>query len=234
MYLTYLDESYDKKKYWIAAVICPEGEARGLIQDLDDVVTRASRAYTGISSTSELHGHSLFQAKDDWEPLAIMPRARIGIYNEAFAAIASHDVRIYIRGIDIPAQKVRYVRPDHPHAVVLMHLLERIDEHAEESNELVIVIADELAEEDNYRKNLWRFQRTATTGWNARKLDRIVDTMHFAPSSASRLVQAADLVAFLWYRIDSGTEKDERAKRANAALWARIESKVLHCFCWTP
>jgi hypothetical protein len=163
-----------------------------------------------------------------------MPRARVGIYNEAFQAIADHDVEIFIRGVDVGQLNRRYIFADHPHAVVLAHLLERIDERAQLLGQHVLVIADEIDQADDYRHSLWLFQRTGTTGYRSRQLTRIVDTIHFAPSRASRLVQAADLVAYLYRRMQTGGERDPRALRANAALWGRIQPRITHRHCWYP
>lgn len=233
MLLAYVDESYVPALYWLAALVCEENTLNPLTAALDEVVAKAARSYR-TSSTAELHGHALFHGKDDWVTLATMPRARIGIYADALDAIAGFPVEIWIRGVDRVRLHERYVRPDHPHAVVLSHLLERLDERAEQRNELVLVIADQVHQEDTYRKSLWHFQRYSTTGYRPRTLTRIVDTIHFAPSVASRLVQAADLVAFLHCRIEARLDTDERAKRANAALWARIEPRVIHSHCWWP
>lgn len=72
-------------------------------------------------------------------------------------------------------------------------------------------------------------------GYRSRQLTRIVDTIHFAPSKASRMVQAADLVAFLHHRIKSRADTDPRAKRANESLWERIADKVSgYSGCWRP
>ena len=90
----------------------------------------------------------------------------------------------------------RYFYPDHPHSVVLSHLLERIDELAASEDELALIIADEVDQADPTSKS-WMFQRYSTTGYRARQLTRIIDTLHFAPSTSSRLAQAADLVAFM-------------------------------------
>ncbi|BAL85333.1 hypothetical protein AMIS_1130 [Actinoplanes missouriensis 431] len=84
------------------------------------------------------------------------------------------------------------------------------------------------------RADLHGYLRYGTHGYRGRRLTRIVDTMHFAPSSASRLVQAIDLVVFLYRRIQTHTESDSRATRANAALWDRIAPKISHQHCWYP
>jgi hypothetical protein len=66
-------------------------------------------------------------------------------------------------------------------------------------------------------------------------ITQIVDTIHFAPSTASRLVQAIDLIAFLYHRIKvTSADADPREIRANIRLWQRVEPRVLHVNCWSP
>jgi hypothetical protein len=232
--LAYTDESYDAATYWIAALICTEDQVSPIMEALDEVVEEASDNYSGVRSTAELHGYSLFHGTDDWQALHQKPRARIGIYAKAFQAVADVDPKVIIRGVDVVRLNRRYVNPWPPHSVVLQHLLERIDEYAQVRRELALVIADELDEAAYYRRQLWEFQRSATPGYRSRQLTRILDTIHFAPSHASRLLQAVDLIAFLHKRIASGCETDPRAKRANDALWDRIAPCVRQMECWTP
>lgn len=230
--LAYLDESYTKERYYIASLIVPQDQAAPLTAALDKVVEDAAYSYSSVSVQGELHGKELFQGQGVWRSLK--PRQRIGIYNAAFQAIADHDVEVIIRGVHCERLKERYIYPEKPHKVVLGHLLERIDERAAAKDELALVIADEVQGQNLYRQDLWTFQRYSTPGYRARKLSRILDTMHFVPSHASRLVQAADLVAFLYRRRMTTTESDERATRANDALWARVEPRVRHSYCWYP
>ena len=83
MLLAYVDESYLGDYYWIAAVVCPEEEARPLTGALDAAVSSVALSNTGIGGGAELHGHALFHGKDDWAALKAMPRARIGVYAAA-------------------------------------------------------------------------------------------------------------------------------------------------------
>lgn len=234
--LAYLDESYDAHHYWMAALVCPEHTVAPLTAALDHVVEQAARSYRGVSPRAELHGHDLMHAKHDWGALRHMPRARIGVYQQALRAIGDLDVEIIVRGVRISRLRTRYGDGRHPHAVVLEHLLERIDECSEtrHANEAVLVIADQVSGEDGYRQGLRYFQRHATSGYRSRRLTRIVDILHFAPSGASRLVQAADLVVYLHRRLDSGQVVDPRAVRANAMLWGHVARRVIHSHCWYP
>lgn len=238
MLLAYLDESHCQYCYYVAALVFPDDQAIPLTTALNDVIRTASASY-GIDPTTELHGYDIFQAKGDWAPLAPMIRVRIGIYNSAFAAIAAHDVHVIIRGVRPRELRERYgERALHPHSIALAHLLERVDEFAERAGELALVIADEPGQSDQrpeFRGDLERYRQNGTAGYRSRRLRHIVDTLHFAPSSASRLLQAVDLIAFLFHRIETARpDLDERARRANEASWRRIAPLVAHCHCWSP
>ncbi|MFE9650577.1 DUF3800 domain-containing protein [Streptomyces sp. NPDC006365] len=189
----------------------------------------------GIRPETELHGYDIFQGKRAWSRLAGKPRARIGVYANALQAIADHDVKIILRGVDVTRLKRRYgANHDEPHSIVLTHLLERVDEFAKREDELALIIADECDGQDQYRDDLRMYRTTGTWGYKSRKITRVVDTMHFASSAASRLLQAADLVAFLHHRIQIGADTDPRAKRANQELRDRVAPKVAHQWTWVP
>ncbi|GAB1646860.1 DUF3800 domain-containing protein [Krasilnikovia sp. MM14-A1259] len=231
MLLAYVDESYSRDWYYMAAMLCDGPGAQAITSALDAAVDKAVKGF-GVPEVAELHGYELFNGTGWWKGVPV--RARIGVYNEAFAAIGEHCTGLVLRGMNVAGQRSRYVSPDPPHQVVLQHLLERVDEYASNRGKHVLVIADEVGEQSKHRADLQRYLRRGTAGYRSRRLTHIVDTMHFAPSSASRLVQAIDLVVFLYRRRQSHTETDERASRANAQLWARVEPKVVHRHCWYP
>lgn len=234
MLLTYVDESYTKERYFIAALMVRDDAARSLTAALDKVVEDTMSDHGGVSSATELHGYDLVAGKSDWQRLAPKIRVRIGVYNKALQAIADHNVEIIIRSVDIAGLDRRHPRGhDHPHSIVMTHLVERVDEHAQRL-EQALLIADEVSEQDSYRRDLWHYQRSSTWGYRSRRITRVVDTLHFASSSASRLVQAADLVVYLARRRATHVESDPRAKQANEALRARITSCVVHDGCWWP
>jgi hypothetical protein len=119
MLLTYLDESYTKDHYYIAALCCPDDQAISLTQALDEVVRVAAANYD-VAVDAELHGHSILQGRDSWAGMSKFARARIGVYENAARAIGSHNVSIIVRGVDVARLNLRYpsVAPE-PHVVVL-------------------------------------------------------------------------------------------------------------------
>ncbi len=229
--LAYLDESYSANWYYMAALLCDGTGTQAITTSFDRIVAGAVRAY-GIGENAELHGYELFQGEGWWKD--VPPRVRIGIYNSAFQAINDHSQAIILRGLDSARLRQRYARPDPPHSLVLLHLLERVDDYAKERRKHVLVIADEVGEQAKHRSDLALYRQSGTWGYRSRKLGQIVDTLHFAPSSASRLLQAVDLVVFMYRRMETHIEPNEKAKRANEQLWARVASRVAHRRCWYP
>jgi hypothetical protein len=230
--LTYVDESYSKDRYFIAGLAVHHEGVRSLEAALNGVVERALREFDIGGYRAELHGHPLFHGEADWE--GAHPRQRIAIYGWAFDAIAAHDARIFLRGVNSKRLRERYVRPADPHDVCLQHLIERVNRYAGRTDQAALIIADELHEHDRRRTDLRDFKDYGTPGYLSSRLPQIVDTIHFAPSNHSRLLQAADLVAYLHHRRKVHTETDPRAERANNRLWGKIQDSIEHEWTWHP
>ena len=231
MLLAYVDESYSEDWYYMAALMVRGRQAVTLTNALDQVVAKAAVDHA-VDDRAELHGHEVFQGRGAWS--ALPPRARIGVYNGAFQAMAECRVKVILRGLRRVGLMNQDRLPEKPHVIVLRHLLERINEHVTHRNTYALVIADEVDEPAKHRADLSAYRSQGTKGDRSQLLDRIVDTLHFVPSHSSRLVQAADLLAFMYRRVETHTESDPRATRANEALWSRIQPIVQHRHCWIP
>ena len=116
---------------------------------------------------------------------------------------------------------------------VVEYLLERIDELCARDNH-ALVVADEHELSPQLLADLRRFQDVSTRGYRARRIEHVVDTIHFVQSRTNHFVQAADLVVFLKRRLRTHVEGDERAARANAGLWEIVAPHVRHEWIWHP
>lgn len=215
----------------MAALVIDGPAAVSLTDALDLVAANAAKAFD-LEPDIELHGFEIFQRGGRWRN--VPPRARVAVFDKVVDAVASRDLRVITRAVDIVGQRARYPQPEHPHSVVLQHLLERIDECVRALGDYALVIADEVDGQAKHRADLSRYKVMGTTGYPQRRLTRIVDTLHFAPSHASRLVQAVDIIAFLYRRAFTHVESDERARKAKVAMWERLRPRVEHDHCWFP
>jgi hypothetical protein len=229
--LAFVDESYTPAEFHLGAVVVDARAARLIENGLDSLLRDYSGKF-GLSEHTELHGHPLFQGRDEWRE--VPTRVRINIYRRAMAVVGSSGASIVLRGMDIERQQRRYLRPDPPHEVVLGHLLERVNAYAREHDLWALVLADEVHSQDRHRTNVRDFRSAGTPGYRSSTLPRLLDTIHFAPSHHSRLLQAADLVTFLHRRRRTHPAGDERAAAANEAIWSEVADAVAHCHCWTP
>lgn len=233
MLLAYLDESYDKLYYLIAAVTVPGDEVASLTQALDDVAADAAARFGAIQEDGELHGAEIVGGRGGWGKVAL--EDRLDVYRSALDAIARHEVGILCHSMDRVAQQKLYgSRTSHPHPWVLSFLVEAVDRYAAVAQTPVLLIADDVDDSDLYRSQVRHYQQHNTGGWKPRKLTQVVDTLHFAPSNVSRLLQAADLVAFVMRRVLSKCDTDPRGKAAMDDLWDRIWPRNKHWGVWIP
>jgi hypothetical protein len=103
--LAYVDESYDRDWYAMAALLTGGFAAVALSAELDRVAAAAATAYN-LSKDVELHGHEIFHAKGAWTDVPI--RARIGVFDDVIEAVAAQDVRVIARATDMVGQRLRY------------------------------------------------------------------------------------------------------------------------------
>lgn len=115
----------------------------------------------------------------------------------------------------------------------LLHLLEKLDHYADRRGQDLIVVADEHHTARAAQEALRGTRSRAVWGYRGQPR-RIVDTVYFVSSEMSRLVQAADLVAFLDQRVADVVETDKRAARANEELWSVIAPSMRKERIWKP
>ena len=229
--LAYVDESYTVDYFYLGAIVV-DGAAARRIEDGLNQIMRDYRGEFGLAASTELHGHPLFQGRNEWG--SVPTRVRINVYERAMEVVGASGARVILRGMNVRRQRERYVSPVPPHEVVLAHLLERVDTYARGEGAHALVLADEVHTQERHRTNFRNFRVGGTPGYRSSTLPGLLDTIHFAPSHHSRLLQAADLVTFMHRRRCTHTEPDARAQAANDRIWAPIVQAIEHELCWEP
>lgn len=217
MLVAYLDETYARdKEHALVALVLPADRIGELEAKLDDVVEKAQRQHN-CPDEIELHGYELSGGEGKWEGIA--PRARVRIYQNAIDEIVSVEGAAVCHG----SVNLRTRAPGDAHRWALTIALERINDYAAYNNERVIGICDDVGNKSTYQRMYARARKFGTPGRFGSTLPKFSDGLHFTPSCYSRLVQAVDLVAYVYRRSQFLPFSDARANKAMADMFATMQ-----------
>jgi len=168
----------------------------------------------------------MFHGKEDW---AVVPsRARVGLFHKVVDAIVDEPVYIILRSVDGRRLRQRqaekgYRDPSPPEQVCFQHILQRVDRLAAREDTHALIVADDRGDRERHRERFAMYQTQGTPGvYMHTTLDTLLDTVHFAPSHRSRMLQAADMLAFIHRRFATVKESDPRAAENMRKLWVKI------------
>ncbi len=221
MLLAYLDESYGPHAFVLGGVVVDGPSAMRLGAALDAVVARAAVEF-GISPEAELHAHQVATGKGGWSGLRGDAIARLQVLAGAVTAIAGSGARVLsvvvvASEVGEPLRTARAVGLAYRRALVLG--FSALGRFAEAMDEHVVVVADRVQDVDPHRRALAEFRDGGSR--------RIVDSVQFGDSASSRLLQAADVVAYVARRAVDPTVRSERARRAALAMVAQWDGARL-------
>lgn len=219
MLYAFVDESErDDSFYFLGAVIVNGRQRTRLTLELDAVVVKHAQAMPALGG-AELHGSAIMRGGESpWRKTPL--RLRLALYADVVAAIASVEPRIYIEGINIDAQARRgYPVLTPARELAFGHLFERINECCTDIQPEIQVIADEHHTAGVSRANFRRYQERGTPGYRSSLLGGIRPEIEFRASHDDRGLQASDMVTYLYNRVWTIVEKDERAAEWKARQW---------------
>lgn len=225
--LCFVDESDRGDFHCFAGLIADESVTKSLTQALNQLMRQVSVDY-GIDAKTEIHGHPLFHGREAWRTVG--QRARANIHEKVIDAVVGAEVTILLRSVSEERLRDRQRRQSYPvdfppEQVCFQHILQRLDKVAKRESQLALVIADERGDRERHRERFATYQTVGTPGvYMHTKLDSLLDTVHFAPSHHSRMLQAADMLAFTYRRFRTITETDPRAQK----VMDRLEGKIMN------
>ncbi len=232
MLLAFVDESDHGDFRCFGAILADENATKQLTDQLNALMIQASKDY-GIPATTEFHAHPMFHGKEAWE--GVGQRARANLHEKVIDAIVGADVTLLLRHVSEQRLRDRQDRrgyPDRfpPDQVCFQHILQRVENVASRQGTYALVIADERGDRERHRERFAVYQTDGTPGVHRHTtLPSLLDTVHFAPSHHSRMLQAADMLAFTYRRYQTVRETDHRAQRVMDRLWSKLQdSGKLH------
>ncbi|WP_374946519.1 DUF3800 domain-containing protein [Agreia sp.] len=232
MLYAFIDESYTDERYYVAAFVIDEADFAKLTNAI-----KSSAQYAegfGVTPGTEMHAYEMMSGRGGWEPLRGKTRAALAIYRNALKLIADLPGRMFIRGVDVTRLNARYSYPYPPHRICLQHVLEDVDEYAGRLGKQVVVIADEVQDQDAHAARAELYQTIGTGGYKSSRLSNISMPITFGSSAESPGLQTADLIVYLYRRLDAHVERDVRAKQAVERLWEILKPLRGVVWVWSP
>jgi len=235
MRLCYVDESCTADFYGFAAVVADAHQTMLLTKRMNEIVAALDGDY-GIGRATELHAYPMFHGKEAWSDVPV--RVRVRAFEQVIDAVQEAGVDLLLRAVHCGRLRERQARSRYPEfhppeQVAFQHLLQRIDEIALRDRTHALVIADERTDRERHRDRFAVYQLHGTPGsYLSTRLGRLLDTVHFAPSHHSRMLQVADVVAFIWRRAETVTESDPRQARTMTRLIQAVHDRAYKPGVW--
>jgi hypothetical protein len=190
----HIDESRDSGHHFHLGLLSTGEAVAAAEQELTQIVEQAMVDGACVWE-AELHGVEVFHQTGQWAQSSI-PQS-IAVFDAALGVLAKYDIEVIARGADLPAFRKSYGDGD-PFIWIFSNLLERLDERLDARSDYGLVIADQQNEyRERLQSDLTHAKRQGTGGYRSSKLPRIVDTAHFVDSKRSRMIQLADMCAFV-------------------------------------
>lgn len=234
MYLVFIDGSGNtgaqldhptSTSYHLVALAVHGDRARAL----EDDATRVLARHFGDRCREpgfECKGSDLYRGQG---PCAAMrPADRVALYGELLELLHRHGASVMWVCIDKPGLARRYTMPMHPHKLAFLFLVEQVEKFLRQRKEFGLIVSDEEKEvEHQVVEDLSRYKELGTSfGFSPVELTRVVDNVHWVRSHNSRLMQLADLCAYLCQRQMRDQDKETASAQAVRRLWNGIGGRV--------
>ena len=222
MLTAYLDESYGERVFVLVGLLVSESQAEEIVAGLDRVVQRAANTF-GVSADAEVHAYDIMRPRGSWLPLLGLPNARFGVLADCIDVIVASGARLFVSEVGEEPEGLRVTeRLADAYRVALLCLVAALDQSGSEAGERIVLVADEINDQDFHRRALRDWHGDSKKRPGAARPGGVEDTLTFVDSRTSRVVQAADVTAYLLRRVDAGFGAGGPSGAAARAMVGRL------------
>lgn len=209
MKLVYIDESAKEKDiYLFGGLVVDEKQCDAISKRLDGLAKKVYNDYRvkwidpsyGIraSHSIEFHAVMIAQGHDYWRAVDRSYRLEV-VFAEILKILKSEGAHFFINGINIPLLNKQYSNPFPARDLALAHLLASVQKHTKGK---LLALADDHYTKRTCRLKIESIRHYAKPGYCRpdEVLTNYLDTVFFGDSLNSRLIQAVDIVTYLYCR----------------------------------
>lgn len=224
MLLFYYDEvKYhppQQESFWLGGV----GASSTVISELEEQVNEVSKDAFGstlLQKSTEFHGKELCRGNGLFK--GVDEKTRLTYLKRLLEIVARDDVfRVHV---EIKPKNI--VHSSKPHdEVAFMYLTEQVNSLLQEQDTIGMMFGDyDEPAIGTSVASLSRFRKGGTEWSRGKPIDRIIDTVHFAKSHHSRMIQLADIFMYC-LQFFYGDNRAPWRGRVNEVISA---SKIIYC-----
>lgn len=207
MLIAYFDEvkpsGTDQPYYILGGLVLDETIIPELEQEINELAVKCFGTETGISKQTEFHATDIASGRKNFKKLR-NPKERFNIIKELIKIYDKEDLvfRVAVRlNVDKLYEGVNLEE------MALMYFIEKVNSLAVSKNTTAMLIGDFEKEKivTQAVQNLAIYKKDGTPYAFGKNIKNILDTVHFAHSHNSRLLQLAD--TYLWtFQLRNRTE----------------------------
>lgn len=192
-----------QEAFWLGGVCCNCND----VTEIEDQVSNISHAAFGsriLKRETEFHGIEICRGKGNFKNVDF--DTRMQILEELLAIIASEKIlRGYVR--IIPANITHSPKP--PNEIAFMYLVEQVDKLFRKCGTVGMLFGDyDEPQVGPSVASLSEFRQGGTEWSRKSGITNIIDTVHFAKSHHSRLIQLADVYLYcLQFMVQPNTSR---------------------------
>ncbi len=194
--LIFFDESKensDHRHYHIGAIGIDESD----IHDVETMLNRISNDVFGsplLTKLTEFHATSIFHRKHNFSTWSD-PAKRLEVMKLLLEVLSTPEVQL----IEIQVNLEPLYANKKPEDIAFMFLCERANDLCEYESKLGLLIGDRDSDflSEKFAVTLSQYRATSTEFHSARKLNNLVDSVHFTHSHLSRFLQLADVYTWI-------------------------------------
>lgn len=205
-----------------AGILIDSSGVLALTNRLDALVARSLPTESHRRDT-ELHAYDLYHRLGRWK--ALSPRQSIWVFSEVLRAITDHSLGIFFRLVHSPREDVTEMERD-----VLESVLQRAGLFALESRAHTLAVCDERRDGGfRHLQGLSSFAVNSPDPSPPIEQVAVIPPLCFAPSHETRVLQAADMLAFiLRRRALVRQESSSKSQEAMDSLLRHLDQSGLH------
>lgn len=239
MKLVYIDESAKENEvYLFGGLVVDEKQCSNISKRLDGLAKKVYNDYEEVwidssygimtSDSIEFHATKIAQGNDYWRAVDRSYRLEV-VLPGILKILKSEGVHFFINGINIPLLKKKYAHPYPARDLALAHLLGSVQKQTEGK---LLALADDHYTKKTCRLRIESIRHYAKPGYcrPGEVLTNYLDTVFFGDSLNSRLIQAADIVTYLYCR-RWDKESNSFSKKENKAWYEELMSDLFAEAC---